>query len=60
MASNKGLVLVDKERLTFLRQNLREVMEMGRTNASLDMAWIQIGALTAVLEGLLTEIVEEH
>jgi hypothetical protein len=53
-------VLVDKERLTFLRQNLREVMEMGRTNASLDMAWIQIGALTAVLEGLLTEIVEEH
>jgi hypothetical protein len=58
MAKQEKLVMVDKNYLVKLRANLRECTELARTATSLEAAWLQLSAVTACLDALLTEIIE--
>ena len=41
-----------------LRENLQEMMEMSRRDVSVDQLWIHVGALSAIVEQILTGLIE--
>lgn len=49
--------MVDIDKLTALRANHREAIEMARQGDNLGNAWLIIGAMAAVLDNLLTELI---
>jgi hypothetical protein len=50
-------MMVDIDKLTALRANHREAIEMARQGDNLGNAWLIIGAMAAVLDNLLTELI---